>query len=125
MFPILRIALVSLLAGYCLVCLVVLESRNRAVAGGVLQQFHHEYADGGSMKWRFGRDPDSDPRRPTYDFIKSFGLFVYPVAIIGIITSAVLFSLKQSRAIALGALTVCSIVLLRFVFLGVLTAALG
>lgn len=106
-------------------CLVVLESRNRAVTGGVLQQFHHEYADGGSMKWRFGRDPDSDPRRSTYDFIKSFGLSVYPVAVIGIFTSALFFSRKHSRAIALGALTVCSIVLLRFVFLGVFTAALG
>ena len=125
MLPVLRIVLTSLLAGYCLVCLVVLESRNRAVAGGVLQQFHQEYADGGSMKWRFGREPDSDPRRPTYDFIKTFGLSVYPVALIGMIISGVFFSRKHSRAVALGALAVCSIVLLRFVFLGVFTAALG
>ena len=125
MTPVLRIALMSLLAGYCVACLVVLESKNRAVEGGVLQQFHREYADGGSMKWRFGRSPDPDPRRPTYDFIKTFGLSVYPVAIIGMIISGVFFGRRHARSVALGALAICSIVLLRFIFLGVFTAALG
>src|SRR2546430_8646014 len=125
MSPVLRISLMSMIAVYCLGCLVILESRNRAVPGGVLQQFHREYADGGSRKWRFGRDSDSDPRRPVYDFIKTFGLSVYPVALIGMIISGIFFGRKQSRAVALGALAVCSIVLLRFAFLGVFTAALG
>lgn len=123
MTPALSLALMSLLAGYCLACLVILESRNRAVPGGVLQQFHGEYTDGGSMKWRFGRD--SDPRRPTYDFIRSFGLAVYPVALVAIIISGVSLGRRHSRSIALGTLIVCSIVLLRFIYLGVLTAALG
>jgi len=125
MSPVLRIALMSSIAIYCLGCLVILESRNRAVAGGVLQQFHREYADGGSRKWRFGRNSDSDPRRPIYNFVKTFGLSVYPVVLIGIIISGLFLARKQARAAALGAFVVCSVVLLRFVFLGVFTAALG
>lgn len=125
MTPVLRIALMSLLTGYCLVCLVVLESRNRAVAGGVLQQFHREYANGGSMKWRFGRNRGSDPRRPAYDFIKTFGLSVYPAALIGMIISGIFYTRRHSRSVAPGSLAMCSIVLLRFVFLGVFIAALG
>src|ERR1041384_4127332 len=117
MSSVLRITLMSIIAVYCLGCLVILESRNRAVAGGVLQQFHGEYADGGSRKWRFGRSPDSDPRMPVYVFIKTFGLSVFPAALIGMIISGLFFGRKQSRAVALGTLIVCSVVLLRFVFL--------
>src|SRR3954464_14997533 len=118
MSPVLRIILMSIIAVYCLGCLGVLESRNRAVAGGVLQQFDREYADGGSRKWRFGRKPDSDPRWPLYLFIKTFGLSVYPIALTGIIISGLFLGRKQSRAVARGALIVCSVVLLRFIFLG-------
>src|SRR5881396_2424415 len=70
-----------LMAAYCLSCWALLEIRNNKVPCGVLQQYHREYADGGSMKWRFG--PGTDARKPLHAFITSFGLFVYPVALVG------------------------------------------
>jgi hypothetical protein len=117
--------LMLVIAVYCLGCLVVLESKNRAVEGGVLQQFHGEYAGGGSGKCRFGHDIDSDPRRPEYHFIKTIGLSVYPAAFIGILGSGYFYVRKQSRHVAFAALAVCGMVLIRFVYLGVFTAALG
>lgn len=115
----------SVIAVYCLVCLAILESRNRAVAGGVLQQYYREYADGGSMKWRFGPDSDSDARKPLYTFITTAGISVYPVAFLGVVISGLSISRKKTRVAAIAALVVCAAVLLRFIYLGVFTAALG
>jgi hypothetical protein len=125
MSPFLRIILISGIAVYCLECLIVLEYKNRAVAGGVLQQYHREYANGGSLKWRFGPDWQFDPRWPAYNFIETFGIFVYPVAIIGMAFSGFLIYRRQSRFLAIAALVVCVAVLLRFICLGVLSAVLG
>lgn len=120
-----RIILMSVMAVYCLGCLIALESTNRAVAGGVLQQYHNEYADGGSLRWRFGPHSDPDPRKPLYIFIQTFGLCVYPVTIVGMVVSGLSIGQKQTRVIAFVALVVYVAVLLRFIFLGVFTAAFG
>jgi hypothetical protein len=115
----------SVIAVYCLVCLILLETRNRAVAGGVLQQYYGEYANGGSMKWRFGPDSDSDPRKPLYMFIQTSGLSVYPVAFLGMVISGYSVSRKNIRVVAIATLVICGAVLLRFIYLGVFTAAFG
>jgi hypothetical protein len=110
------------LALYCLVCWYVLEKRNSAVPGGVLQQYHEEYADGGSKKWRFSLEGD-DPGMPLHDFITTFGWVVYPVAIFGIIFFGVQAMKRVEFRISLAIVVVCGVVLLRFVQLGVWSAA--
>jgi len=125
MNPHLRMILMSGIAVYCLVCLIVLEIENRAVAGGVLQQYHGEYADRGSLKWRFGPHPHSDQRWPVYTFIQTFGISVYPAAIIGMVVSGFFIARKQSQAVAVATLVVCTLVFFRFIFLGVFTAVVG
>ena len=112
-----------LMGVYCLSCWVLLESRNNRVPGGVLQQYHREYADGGSKKWRFALG--TDPRRPLHAFITSFGLFVYPVAIVGIALFGVRLFRKPQRPFSLFVVSVCAATLARFIMLGVLTAAIG
>ncbi len=111
-----------LVAAYCLSCWFVLETRNNEVPDGVLQQYHGEYADGGSKKWRFARG--TDPRKPLHDFITGFGLMVYPVAIGGIAFFGQRFLRKQEPFLSLCVVSVCVATLVRFIVLGVLTAAL-
>jgi uncharacterized protein YneF (UPF0154 family) len=77
------------------------------------------------MKWRFGPDSDSDPRKPLCMFIQTTGLSVYPVAFLGVVISGFFISRKKTRAVAIATLVVCGAVLLRFIYLGVFTAALG
>ena len=77
------------------------------------------------MKWRFGPDSDSDPRKPLYIFIQTVGLSVYPVAAAGMVISGISISRKQTRIVAITALVVCAAVLFRFICLGVFPAALG
>lgn len=110
------------LALYCLACWYVLEDRNKAVLGGVLQQYHQEYADGGSKKWRFSAD-GYDARMPLHDFITTFGWTVYPVAIFGIIFFGVQAMKRVEFRISLAVVVVCAVVLIRFVQLGVWSAA--
>jgi len=110
-----------LVAAYCLSCWFVLETRNNEVPGGVLQQYHREYADGGSKKWRFARGTDA--RKPLHDFITSFGLVVYPVAIGGLFFGTWLLR-KRQPIFSLCVVSICAITLARFIMLGVLTAAL-
>ena len=116
------IAFGVLVAAYCLSCWLVLEIRNNEVPGGVLQQYHAEYADGGSKKWRFARG--TDPRKPLHDFITGFGLLVYPVAIGGIAFFGLRFLRKHEPILSLCVVSVCAATLVRFIMLGVLTAAL-
>lgn len=111
-----------LVAAYCLICWLVLEVRNKEVPGGVLQEYHREYADGGSKKWRFSIGTDS--RRPLHTFITSSGLLVYPVAIGGMAIFGLRLLYKRQPIFSLCVLTVCAITLARFIMLGVLTAAL-
>jgi hypothetical protein len=111
------------MAAYCLGCWFALETRNNAVPGGVLQQHHHEYRDGGSKAWRFSPF-GTDPRRPLHSFITSFGLFVYPVAIVGIAFSGLRLLRRYQLPFAVCVFAVCAITLARFIMLGVLTAAL-
>ena len=111
-----------LIAAYCLSCWFVLEGRNNEVPGGVLQQYHREYADGGSKKWRFARGTDA--RKPLHDFITSFGLVVYAVAIGGLWLFGTRLLRKCQPMFSLCVVSVCAITLARFIMLGVLTAAL-
>src|SRR6266481_4678814 len=106
-----------LIAAYCLGCWFVLETRNNEVPGGVLQQYHREYADGGSKKWRFARGTDA--RKPLHDFITSFGLLVYPVAIGGIAFFGLRFLRKREPILSLCVISVCAVTLVRFIMLGV------
>jgi hypothetical protein len=110
------------LALYCLVCWYILEKRNSAVPGGVLQQYHQEYAEGGSKEWRESLE-GNDPRMPLHRFITTFGLAVYPVAISGIIFFEVRAMKREEFEVSLAVVLVCAVVLLRFVQLGVLSAA--
>lgn len=116
------LALGILIAAYCLSCWFVLEKRNNEVQGGVLQQYHREYADGGGKKWRFARETDA--RKPLHNFIASFGLLVYPVAVVGIGFFGLRFLRKHEPVLLVSVVSVCAITLARFIMLGVLTAAL-
>ena len=119
-----NIILGAAIAAHCVACWLILEIRNNAVSQGVLQQYHLEYADGGSKKWRFGAFDTNDPRRPLHDFIKRFGLLVYPVAIGGIVFFGLRLFSREQFAFSLAVFAVCLIILARFIMLGVLTAAL-
>ena len=112
----------TLMAAYCLTSWLVLEARNQDVPGGILQQYHREYADGGSKKWRFSIG--TDPRRPLHTFITSAGLLVYPVAIGGMAIFGPRLLRKRQAIFSFCVFAVCAIALARFIMLGVLTAAL-
>jgi hypothetical protein len=111
------------LALYCLACWWVLEVRNRAEPVGLLQQYHQEYADGGSKKWRFSADED-DPSIALHSFITTFGLLVYPVAIGGLLGFGFHMKARRDIPLSVAVIVICSATLFRFIQLGVLSAAL-
>ena len=79
------------------------------------------------MKWRFpahGTMHGTMRWMPLYDFIESFGLLVYPVALAGIAFSGFLLLRRRLMLFSLGVLAICLATLTRFVMLGVFRAAL-
>jgi len=93
------------------------------VPGGVLQQYHQEYAEGGSQEWRVSTEGE-DPRMPLHRFITTFGLVVYPVALGGLLVFGFRMKARREVPLSVAVIVICSATLFRFIQLGVLSAAL-
>lgn len=107
--------------GLCLGMSVVLEIANLGQAGGALQSYHWEYAEGGSKKWRgsFGNAFHARILMPA--------VLVYPLAAVAAVHGA-LIALTGKRTkrtrITAGAIALAAcLIVVRFVSLGVFTAA--
>ena len=107
---------------YAAICWKILESRNRAVPGGVIQQFNAEYAAGGSRKWRFGPNAEQDPRKPLVRFIRGFGLAIYPACLISMIALAMNLTKGGLHWLLLFPILGSILILYRLMSLGVFSA---
>ncbi|MEW6731455.1 MAG: hypothetical protein AB1489_08985 [Acidobacteriota bacterium] len=106
---------------YMIIAVAIIEIINYW-GGDMLQRFHLEYAGGGSMKWR--------SREGEYfqNLLIFAGLWIYPASILETILLSKLALLAKDKREkwlpAIGAL-VSLIILFRFIYLGIFSAALG
>ena len=112
----------AIIIGFCFGMAIRLEIANRQRTGGALQTYHREYSGGGgSMKWRgtFGNWFHGRVLLPS--------VLVYPAALLAVV-QAIYLAVRTSSKVKRAALAVAVVllvgVLVRFVSLGVFSAAL-
>jgi len=114
--------ILAVVLGYSLGMCICLEIANKQREGGALQSYYREYAHGGSKKWRgfWGN--------AFQKYILMPGVLVYPLCVLGIVQS---IRLRKKTAILdekpqlLVIFFVFIVILLRFIYLGVFSAAIA
>ena len=102
------------------------------VRGGpeIVTQYHDEYEGGGSCKWRFRPEErqSTEGRYATYQFMKTWCVWMYPAALLALVLSlALLATLKSGKLkIMVGVIVVLNLAILsRAMWIGILSAAMS